>query len=434
MVVIASEHCRVGILVRPWIGARLHLVKQAHGIWSAFIQLYTRNPFWAIIENKQLGETNPPGPSWGQSSSREGNGFVAYHIIAKILAKKPECSIHSLDVNIDRNRHSNANVHYHHADIAVAADVERVMQTARPVTIFHTASPKFSDQPVSAYRRIIIDGTQHLLDAAVKVQSVRTLVNTSTSRAVNDNHTNLVDAASRSGGRDNRGVLTCVLHPYLAFGEHEVGALGKMVAAARQGRSQFQMGDGQNPYDFMYIGNLADAHLLVAHALLDAWGKPQPTDPNTRVDGEVFNISNDDPWLFWDFQRAVASRTGNLVRLEDIVTIPNGRFLFLSAASLARAETCYWPNGKPAPDNYHPWPNSKVCCAAGEACLSNGLCYGAKLNIAYRGACTDSSWPIADCTRVCYQDSGRMGEPLRMPEQYQPGIYLRRAWMGIQCL
>jgi sterol-4alpha-carboxylate 3-dehydrogenase (decarboxylating) len=280
-----------------------------------------------------------------------GNGFVAYHIIAKILAEEPDCSIHSLDVNIERNRHANENVHYHRADLALAADVERVMQIARPVTIFHTASPEFSDAPVSAYHRIIVDGTHHLLDAARKVQSVRAIVNTSTSGVINDNHTDLVDgtedmpilrppqqkriyclakadaeeaiqAANRNGGRDDRGILTCALRPCLAFGEHDVGALGKMVAVARQGRSRFQMGNGQNPYDFVYIGNLADAHLLAAHALLDAWGKPRPTDPTTRVDGEVFNISNGEPWLFWDFQRAVAAQTGNPVRPEDIVVIP----------------------------------------------------------------------------------------------------------------
>ncbi|KAE8151523.1 hypothetical protein BDV25DRAFT_91385 [Aspergillus avenaceus] len=76
----------------------------------------------------------------------------------------------------------------------------------------------------------------------------------------------------------------------------------------------------------------------------------------------------------------------------------------LLVISFGRAETCYWPNGDTAPDNYHACPNSKVCCSAGEACLSNGLCYGANLNIAYRGACTDKSWPIAECTRVCYTE------------------------------
>ncbi|KAJ5157846.1 uncharacterized protein N7482_008946 [Penicillium canariense] len=62
---------------------------------------------------------------------------------------------------------------------------------------------------------------------------------------------------------------------------------------------------------------------------------------------------------------------------------------------------CYWPNGGVA-GNYVTCPNSKVCCLKGEACLSNGFCYAARYNVAYRGACTDTSWPIAECPRACY--------------------------------
>ncbi|GIJ92165.1 hypothetical protein Asppvi_011141 [Aspergillus pseudoviridinutans] len=62
--------------------------------------------------------------------------------------------------------------------------------------------------------------------------------------------------------------------------------------------------------------------------------------------------------------------------------------------------TCYWPNGN-TDNNYIPCPNSKSCCLKGEACLSNGLCYGATLNIAYRGACADKSWPAQECPHVC---------------------------------
>jgi hypothetical protein len=66
------------------------------------------------------------------------------------------------------------------------------------------------------------------------------------------------------------------------------------------------------------------------------------------------------------------------------------------------ADTCYWPNGEAA-DDYLPCPNGMNCCLAGEACLSNNLCYGSKLNIAYRGACADKSWPLATCPRICYE-------------------------------
>jgi hypothetical protein len=62
---------------------------------------------------------------------------------------------------------------------------------------------------------------------------------------------------------------------------------------------------------------------------------------------------------------------------------------------------CYWPNGTPA-ENYLPCPNSRVCCLINESCLTNGLCYGSRYNLAYRGACTDSTWPEDECPHVCY--------------------------------
>ncbi|PWY91732.1 hypothetical protein BO94DRAFT_533187 [Aspergillus sclerotioniger CBS 115572] len=89
-----------------------------------------------------------------------------------------------------------------------------------------------------------------------------------------------------------------------------------------------------------------------------------------------------------------------------------------TTASETDTATCYWPNGD-TDTNYVPCPNSKSCCLRGEACLSNGLCYGPKLNIAYRGACTDDSWPISECPRVCYAE---------IPDHYNHqhhGLYLQ---------
>ncbi|KAJ5094236.1 hypothetical protein N7456_010097 [Penicillium angulare] len=76
-------------------------------------------------------------------------------------------------------------------------------------------------------------------------------------------------------------------------------------------------------------------------------------------------------------------------------------FAFLPATL---ASTCYWPNGDSAGENWIQCPNSVHCCAETEACLSNGLCVAGKYMTVYRGACTDKTWPIADCPRVCYEE------------------------------
>jgi sterol-4alpha-carboxylate 3-dehydrogenase (decarboxylating) len=70
------------------------------------------------------------------------------------------------------------------------------------------------------------------------------------------------------------------------------------------------------------VGNLVSARILAAKALLRASLVPEnEIEDEERVDGEVFNITNDDPWLFWYFHREVAKQAGFLVREEDIKVI-----------------------------------------------------------------------------------------------------------------
>ncbi|KAL2008398.1 hypothetical protein VTN00DRAFT_8380 [Thermoascus crustaceus] len=174
------------------------------------------------------------------------------------------------------------------------------------------ASTRYVDAPVSAYYSIIVNGTHYLLDAAAKVGTVRALINTSTSSVIHDNLTDLVDAS------EDLPILRPPQQKRI-YSLTNADADDAILAAntGTGGRSPFQIGDGRNLYDFVYIGNLADTDLLAARALLAAWATP-----NSRIDGECFNITNDDPWLFWDFQRTVSALTGHPVRPEDVVSIP----------------------------------------------------------------------------------------------------------------
>lgn len=133
-------------------------------------------------------------------------------------------------------------------------------------------------------------------------------------------------ACNRKNGSDNnntndRGLLTCSLRPCTAIGEADTICLGKMLPTAVAGKTRFQMGEGKNVYDFMYIGNLADAHILAAQHLLAAWGKPAPPREK-RVDGECFNVTNDERILFWDFARKVSAVAGYPVKKEEITVVP----------------------------------------------------------------------------------------------------------------
>jgi sterol-4alpha-carboxylate 3-dehydrogenase (decarboxylating) len=98
-------------------------------------------------------------------------------------------------------------------------------------------------------------------------------------------------------------MLTCAIRPALIFGEGDGQLTVKLIAAHRKKQTNFQIGDNNNLYDFTYVGNASYAHVLAAQALLrTAQLNITPLD-HERVDGEAFNVTNDQPVYFWDVAR-----------------------------------------------------------------------------------------------------------------------------------
>lgn len=275
-----------------------------------------------------------------------GCGFVGSHLAEGLLAENPKCQIHVIDLDTTRNQVPG--VHYHTCDITSSADVQSIFAKIKPQTVFHAASPDPLVLNPVRFRSVNVDGARNLLDTAKRTKSVKAFVYTSTSSAIHDNVSELVDAdeslpvlrypAQRrvytltkveaedeilAGNRQDgdSSVLTVSIRPATAFGARDTGFLGKVVAQARAGKANVQIGPGRNYYDVTYISNLVDAHLLAAQALVEAHGKAVPP-PERRVDGEAFIITNDEPVLFWDFNRAVAASIGIPVKKEDIKVVP----------------------------------------------------------------------------------------------------------------
>jgi sterol-4alpha-carboxylate 3-dehydrogenase (decarboxylating) len=72
--------------------------------------------------------------------------------------------------------------------------------------------------------------------------------------------------------------------------------------------------------------------LLAADALLRAYG--QPAAPmEMRVDGQTFNVTNDERILFWDFQRHISAAVGFPVKKEEIKVIPKWVAMLMAATS-----------------------------------------------------------------------------------------------------
>lgn len=298
-----------------------------------------------------------------------GCGFVGSHLIEGLLAEDPNCEIHVIDLRTDRNRIPAAT--YHNCDISSSAEVDAVFLQVKPKTVFHVASPDPLFLNDARFRSVNVDGTHHVLTAAKR--TAQAFVYTSSSSAIHDNVSELVDAdesypvlrypvqkrvytltkveaedetlaANRRDG--DSSLLTVSIRPATAFGARDFGFLGKVIAQARAGKANVQIGPGKNYYDVTYISNLIDAHILAAHALVNAYGKPPPP-PEMRVDGEAFIITNDEPVLFWEFHRAIAASVGRPVKKEEIKVVP--RWVVMLMATISEWSTWILSLGKRQP-------------------------------------------------------------------------------------
>lgn len=282
-----------------------------------------------------------------------GCGFLGSHLVETLL-KDPECQVHILDIDTSRNRMPGAT--YHICDITFADDVKSAFLKINPKVVFHVVSPDPLSHDHARFQSVNVDGTHNLLMAA-KAAHTEAFVYTSTSSVVHNHQTNMLDAdetlpilrypaqknvytltkvaaedkvraANRTDG--DASLLTAILRPASTFGERDYLNFWSIVTKARAGRANVQIGDGKNLFSYTYVGNLVDAHILAAEALVRAYGKPPPL-PESRVDGEAFFITNDEDrdWLFWDYQRAAAASVGYPVKEKDIKVIPLGLALLM---------------------------------------------------------------------------------------------------------
>ncbi len=71
------------------------------------------------------------------------------------------------------------------------------------------------------------------------------------------------------------GLATVALRPSGIFGEGDPLFVPTLVDKARLGKMKYIIGGGRNVMDFTYVGNVAQAHLLVRLPLIGAAGSEQ---------------------------------------------------------------------------------------------------------------------------------------------------------------
>lgn len=126
-------------------------------------------------------------------------------------------------------------------------------------------------------------------------------------------------------------MVTTAVRPAGIHGEKDTSVTYKILEHGSQASNtvlRMQLGENDNLFDFTYVGNVAYAHMLAGFRLLASYdrydaGQSGPLD-HERVDGEAFNITNDQPVYFWDVTRAMWALIGRVVEPQEVYALPEG--------------------------------------------------------------------------------------------------------------
>ncbi|KAK0730670.1 C-3 sterol dehydrogenase/C-4-like protein [Lasiosphaeris hirsuta] len=306
--------------------------------------------------------TSEKKPELGSAMVIGGCGFLGHHVV-RLLLRDYTCSVSVVDLRCVRNRRPDSDgVAYFEADITDAAKLEVIFTKVRPSVVIHTASPPAqSNDSVShaLFKKVNVDGTAAVVNACRKT-GVKALVYTSSASVMSDNLSDLINADERwpviRGANQSEyysetkaaaeeivlkanrspeapGLLTCAIRPSGIMGEGDTMVLYHIINIYRQGRTNVQVGDNNNLFDFTYVENVAHGHLLAVRALLQtAAASIVPLDTE-RVDGEAFLITNDSPVYFWDFCRAIWAAAGSPLGTDHVWILPRSTGMFLGYLS-----------------------------------------------------------------------------------------------------
>ena len=245
-----------------------------------------------------------------------GAGFLGRHLVRALIQSGDYSSVRVFDVRPSPD--------VPQAD-SIVGDLRDPVSVAGAVagvaTIFHcaTASPAAASAADCALMTAVnVDGTRHVLEAAIEAGIPR-IVFTSSASVVFDGSDldgvnedapyaarpldfytatkiaaeKMVLGANGKALDTGRGVLTTVaLRPSGIFGEHDALLVPTAVSKAKAGKMKYIIGSGINLMDWTYAGNVADAHVSAARAL---------SRGDAAVAGKAFFITNDDPRPFWTF-------------------------------------------------------------------------------------------------------------------------------------
>ncbi|KAI5984155.1 hypothetical protein EDD15DRAFT_2390537 [Pisolithus albus] len=248
-----------------------------------------------------------------------GSGFVGRHVVEHLLARG------------DVVRHHD--VPFYLANITDEQDVLDVLKKSGTTCIIHTASPQHGAKDPSLYYKINVGGTRAVVNAAITA-GVRKLVYTSSavsystaptwciwtsecpirqsrSTRITDSKVQGEKIVLEANGKG--GLLTVALRPAGVFGlvspdlkpplPGDRQMMASLYQVHQRGQTHIQVGDNNNLFDYTYVGNVAQAHLLAADKLVPPPLYSSVTCSEPKSDPE--NTANARVQLFQSLHRAL---------------------------------------------------------------------------------------------------------------------------------
>lgn len=267
-----------------------------------------------------------------------GSGFLGLHLIEQFYRNLPNTKITVFDVRPLPEKLSNYftfnpnNVDFFKGDLTSEKDVQDAISQSKCDVIVHSASPMHG-LAQEIYEKVNVQGTEVLLKVA-KLQKVRALVYTSSAGVIfngqdiynadetwpypevhmdgyNETKATAEQAVIKANSDD---FLTVCLRPAGIFGPGDRQLVPGLRAVARNGQAKYQLGDNNNLFDWTYVGNVADAHVLAAKKILGPKG--------FEIGGEAFFITNDAPTYFWTLSRTVWKHDGYVSKHNIVLKKP----------------------------------------------------------------------------------------------------------------
>lgn len=271
-----------------------------------------------------------------------GSGFLGKGIVTSLLQKHPEWNISILDLHPPPRSLLNRISQFIPADITSAASVNNAFVDYSPDLVMHCAGivPARKDRYSTSAKQwekvkaINYDGTRHVLDAAMASGCLRFVYTSSCTVVIDDldhdyDHVDEkmpIGRATLHYGKSkgmaeeyvldpkhaDEGLAACALRPSTIIGPGDPAVIGLLYDLIAKGETYFIVGDGENFYDWMYIDNAVDAHVLAIENFFTT----------KTAAGHAIFVSNQEPVYFWDSLAFVWAQFGHVPRFR--LRIPAG--------------------------------------------------------------------------------------------------------------